>query len=343
MIPINKPGEVFQGSCLKCHPDALRRSDSMQSSTTSLMSVEAPIPDSPRGVDEIIDDMIKRSDSPRAQEIGCYELGNLYKDGTEMSTRHVGVIIDAMYRHADDVDVQRKACRAFRISTANSGANTSRQEIDRFIEAQGGIQVLIAAMRGHQTLSVQQEAMRTIRNILELGSDSSKNAVLDNQGIDAIIEAMKAHKKNPKVQEDGCFLLWGLAFNNITAQNVIVEKNGISAVLQAMQCLPSKENVQYRACGVLHVLSCDHAKKIAENKGYNIIIKAAMEHDSSVRLTETSFATLLNLEICVTESGCEKFFEADEKTVTFILGATQTHSESSQVQKIGPLLLERML
>eukprot|EP00727_Mastigamoeba_balamuthi_P009803 m51a1_g5445 hypothetical protein (882) ;mRNA; r:194469-197411 len=157
----------------------------------------------------------------------------------------VGVALDALREHPDNVRVAETSCALLRSLASTEGHAA--------ISSGGGVELVVGAMkRFADSAAVQDSAMGAL---VYLVSSSAKNvaAVSRCAGVEATVAAMQAHRVSDGVQKRGCQLLSKYA-TVVGEEQHIQRCGGIKAVVDAMLQYPAHAEVQRSACTALHNL-----------------------------------------------------------------------------------------
>ena len=147
------------------------------------------------------------------------------------------------------------------------------------IAREGGIAVVLEAMRGHVSdLAVQERGCGAL-GYLAVNADN-KVLIAREGGIAVVLEAMRAHASHSGVW--GCWALFYLAENDAGNKVQIAREGGIAVVLEAMRGHVSDLAVQERGCGALGYLAvnADNKVLIAREGGIAVVLEAMRAHAS---------------------------------------------------------------
>ena len=102
------------------------------------------------------------------------------------------------------------------------------------IADEGGIESIVAAMRGHKPdRDVQLQALRALGNLAVHGNEV-QDLIAGHGGIESVVEALRSHAGDSAVQLQGLRALGNLAYSHAANSVKIAAAGGIPAALQAM-------------------------------------------------------------------------------------------------------------
>ena len=212
----------------------------------------------------------------------------------------IAIVLDMMYRHSREADIQDVACTLIRNLSYKSSM------LDKLATA-GAISSLLNVMKTHPDVaSIQESACISLWNF-STGSTKHATTILDNGGIQAIISVMQSHDQSERIQEISCGALWCFASGNqvdreFKSPKSIIGKNGADAIVCAMFTYPNSTPLLENACGALSVLSTDSSmlENLASNGTIDALIESMRGNISSIRILELGCITLRNIIIAQT-------------------------------------------
>ena len=200
--------------------------------------------------------------SIRRQKIPWKGMGEKYE--AMASAGVIGVVCHAI---STTPTIAATGCRLLKLLARNDDNSIK-------IAEQGGISVILEAMRTHTShAGVQEEGCGALRNLaVNAGNKIKINffkliKITEQGGIEVILKAMRTHTSDAGVQGQGCGALTNLARNDDN-QIKIAQQDGIYVILEAMRNHTSDAVVQAEGCNALRVL----ANKIAEQGCIEVIL-----------------------------------------------------------------------
>jgi len=161
------------------------------------------------------------------------------------------------------------------------------------IVEEGGINVILSAMRTHSSNSgLQEYSCGTLVMLAE--NDYNKVVIAAEGGIPMILSAMKHHFSSANLLYYGCKALSNLAVNNDQNRVTIVEAGGINVILSAMRTHSSNADLQEYGCATLEqlVVNNDNNKVMSAEACLEISVKRLKENDPhlfKLSLSDKSF------------------------------------------------------
>ena len=273
-----------------------------------------PDPDTPENIIEnTVGQMVLSINNAQAQVDGCNKLNNLIINSDNdfeirknvVDAGGIYVVITAMKKHINNVNVQQSGCRALYrmawfISEPEEYAYTTY-----IILHLGGREAILHAMENFKDDTLMQfEGCKTLGIISYIGADINS--------IKAVIAAMNNHPGDANIQEYGCVALGPMSSNSgnsakseeeldndiLNQQEKVMEEGGIKSILKAMKAFQNNENIQYSGMGSLIAIANNNEsakKEIQKNNGITTILTAMEKHLKNNRIQYIGFNILLTL------------------------------------------------
>ena len=208
----------------------------------------------------------------------------------------------AMMAHRGDLDLQKQGCMLLLSVMKNLPADaelqvkccrelynsiySNQETVQPFVDA-GGIDILVASMKGHPNSASLQKYGLGIFRWLTKGNVPNKNRIVNAGGIKAITNAMTTHPNNTKLQTTGLCVLENLLIQEANVKP-IVDANGISLASYAMTKYPADARVQRRGCVVLWYIAAhsngEYTKQIVGADAIALAITAMKSHQDDKEL-----------------------------------------------------------
>ena len=197
------------------------------------------------GIEAVVRAMEEHASSAEVQEHGCAALGMLVCENTENQAAVVAkggirAVVRAMQAHASSVGVQKQGCRALANlpgCSALGTMSTLQHHIAAAVAAEGGIEVLVAAMGAHSSSAAVQEAGCKALRFL---SHTNAADVAAKGGIEAAVRAMEVHSSDAGVQEQACCALNNFA-EDAGLPSWVRETGAVPLLEKALSAFPNRE------------------------------------------------------------------------------------------------------
>jgi hypothetical protein len=261
----------------------------------------------------------------------------------------ISAIVHCMNTYSQRPNIQLYGCHALLcFSTTESRRNS--------VTRQGGIQVVLAAMRGlngydQKARSVQEIGCRVLWT-LALNADTTKTSIGKQGGIRVILAAMQRHNRvnqsDAAVQASCLGALWSLSLLESNAMWIAL-RGGIDLIISAMLRHNSGTDIdgelQRVGCLLLTSLSREGLTKSAgirtmlmRQGGISVLLRAMRRHNSgshlSAMLQQAGCTAIANL---AKDSKSRQLCLAEDGGIQVVLEALQKHSgaECLLVQREG--------
>ena len=190
------------------------------------------IVDAPCTSEQVIEEVKSLADEPGGMDALAFAL-----DAKALIGKPQEAIIEAMWNYLFDAGVQAQACEALKKLARNN-------EDKLAIGQDGGIDLIVAAMRNHpSSTKIQEEGSAALMALVDLQMmdlallDESQLRFFASGAICVVVAAMLNHPSSAKVQEHGCGVLWMLAFK-VSDKVAIVLARVLHAIVTAMRNHP---------------------------------------------------------------------------------------------------------
>eukprot|EP00698_Gefionella_okellyi_P022759 TRINITY_DN758_c0_g1_i6.p1 TRINITY_DN758_c0_g1~~TRINITY_DN758_c0_g1_i6.p1 ORF type:complete len:737 (-),score=123.81 TRINITY_DN758_c0_g1_i6:1379-3589(-) len=208
------------------------------------------------GVEVVIADMQNDPHDPNTQQQACCLLRNLSQNNKANAARIVQachgieLLVECMKTFHDDAAIQEAACGALR--------NLALGDVTRqaYVVREGGVQVLLAAIREHDSHSdVLQQACATLGNLNMIASREARELLLS--AVDLMLLVMKSHSADAALQQIICEAFASLCSHPLHGSGIRthVAKHGgvqlISAALRVHHTVTAYTTLAKLAVGVL--------------------------------------------------------------------------------------------
>lgn len=167
----------------------------------------------------------------------------------------------------------------------------------RKVVNEGGVDVLLAAMRKYESNDTIQQACCEGLFYLASFHVECPTMIAMKGGVDLIVTAMRKHWTNDAVQETALDALQTVSLQNEAGQKRIGREEGVDAILTTMRCHKFTSSIQILGCQILRNISTtsDHATAIVDLGGLDDILTALRVYESQARVQEAVFGALQNI------------------------------------------------
>ena len=204
----------------------------------------------------------------------CKLLAHLHaarQEQERLKNADIKQVLTRMRAEPVSAQVQREGCTELAtLARDDPGKRTA-------IVAEGGIPVVLAAMKAHAgDAEMLVQGCSALTNLA--ANVDNRIAIAAAGGIPVVLAAMTAHKGHVDVQVGGCVALTNLAANNANNQTAIAAAGGIPVVLAAIKAHAEHASVQEQGCWALSNIGGSDAtlqKRIKDEGGVDVV-QAAM-------------------------------------------------------------------
>jgi len=233
------------------------------------------------------------------------------------------LLVNAMNKFRDDVDLQEAACSAL--------LNLSSDAEEQVLLGSNVVQSVIAMMQ-HQLTSpkLQEKSLGILQNV-SMRSKNAKRAIAEAGGIRAVTFAIKEFMGSPSVLERAFTAMWSLAVLEDN-QDLIANEGGITLVINGMMANITFEKVQTQGCGCLCTLSSNSRNKalVRDLGGVDAIVFAMWAHyNSDALLIEACRA----LSIVAVNIQTNEVMIAGEGEISAMMSAMRRFPNSERLQE----------
>jgi hypothetical protein len=237
-------------------------------------------------------------------------------------------IMVAMGSHAADAKLQAEACHVLTILARGP-------EGKAVVQAAGGAQAFVRAMRAHGGAANVQEGCRGVAQLAY--SSKGREAMVAAGGAEAVVGALRAHPSVVAVQAKGCAAMTLLSFSD-EGSAALVTVGGAEAVVGALRAHPSVIAVQAKGCAAISSLALidEGSAALVALGGAEAVVGALRAHPSVIAVQDAGCAAMLSLALndeaiaALRQGGAEQL----------ALDAARNHPTHEGVQENSGYLLE---